>query len=112
MSIDQTIGNKTFEVTKELIDSLIILINEKKVGEINIALHALHPSDAAEVLSNLPEQSRSDLFLLETIELKADTIIELNNTLQKDILNKLPANAVANILNELESDNVLKLFQI
>ena len=109
MSIEQTIGNKTFEVTKELIDSLTILINEKKVGEINIALNALHPSDAAELLSNLPEQSRSDLFLLETIELKADTIVELNNTLQKDILNKLPANAIVNILNELESDNVLKI---
>jgi magnesium transporter len=109
MSIEQTIGNKTFEVTKELIDSLTILIDEKKVSEINITLNALHPSDAAEFLSNLPEQSRSDLFLLETIELKADTIVELNNTLQKDILNKLPANAVANILNELESDNVLKI---
>ena len=109
MSIEQTIGNKTFEVTKELIDSLTILIDEKKVGEINIALNALHPSDAAELLSNLTEQSRYDLFLLETIELKADTIVEFNNTLQKDILNKLPANAVANILNELESDNVLKI---
>ena len=109
MSIKQTIGNKTFEVTKELIHSLTILIKEKKVGEINSALNALHPSDAAEVLSNLPEQSRSDLFLLATIELKADTIVELNNTLQKDILNKLPAYAVANILNELESDNVLKI---
>lgn len=109
MSIKQTIGNKTFEVTKELIDSLTILIDEKKVGEINIALNALHPSDAAELLSNLTEQSRYDLFLLETIELKADTIVELNNTLQKEILNKLPANAVANILNELESDNVLKI---
>ena len=109
MSIKQTIGNKTFEVTKELIDSLTILIDEKKVGEINIALNALHPSDAAELLSNLPEQSRSDLFLLETIELKADTIVELNNTLQKDILNKLPADAIVNILNELESDNVLKI---
>lgn len=109
MSIKQTIGNKTFEVTKELIDSLTILIDEKKVGEINIALNALHPSDAAELLSNLTEQSRYDLFLLETIELKADTIVELNNTLQKDILNKLPANAIVNILNELESDNVLKI---
>ena len=109
MSIEQTIGNKTFEVTKELIDSLTILIDEKKVSEINITLNALHPSDAAELLSNLTEQSRYDLFLLETIELKADTIVELNNTLQKEILNKLPANAVANILNELESDNVLKI---
>lgn len=109
MSNEQTIEKKTFEVTKELIDNLVSLINEKRVVEINNALHALHPSDAAEVLSNLPEKSRFDLLLLETIELKADTIIELNNTLQKDILNKLPTDEVVNIVNELESDNALQI---
>ncbi len=109
MSNEQTIENKTFEVTKEIIDNLIILINEKRVSEINTSLHALHPADAAEVLSNLPEKSRFDLLLLETLELKADTIIELNNTLQKDILNKLPTDEVVNIVNELESDNALQI---
>ena len=109
MSNEQTIEKKTFEVTKELIDNLVSLINEKRVVEINNTLHALHPSDAAEVLSNLPEKSRFDLLLLETIELKADTIIELNNTLQKDILNKLPTDEVVNIVNELESDNALQI---
>ena len=109
MSNELTIEKKTFEVTKELIDNLVSLINEKRVVEINNTLHALHPSDAAEVLSNLPEKSRFDLLLLETIELKADTIIELNNTLQKDILNKLPTDEVANIVNELESDNALQI---
>ena len=109
MSNKQTIENKTFEVTKELIDNLIILINEKKVHEINNTLHSLHPSDAAEVLSNLPEKSRFDLLLLETIELKADTIVELNNALQKDILNNLPTDEVVNIVNELESDNALQI---
>ena len=109
MSNEQTIEKKTFEVTKELIDNLVSLINEKRVVEINNTLHALHPSDAAEVLSNLPEKSRFDLLLLETIELKADTIVELNNTLQKDILNKLPTDEVVNIVNELESDNALQI---
>ena len=109
MSNEQTIEKKTFEVTKELIDNLVSLINEKRVVEINNTLHALHPSDAAEVLSNLPEKSRFDLLLLETIQLKADTIIELNNTLQKDILNKLPTDEVVNIVNELESDNALQI---
>ena len=109
MSNEQTIEKKTFEVTKELIDNLVSLINKKRVVEINNTLHALHPSDAAEVLSNLPEKSRFDLLLLETIQLKADTIIELNNTLQKDILNKLPTDEVVNIVNELESDNALQI---
>ena len=57
MSNNQTTENKAFEVNKEFIDNLITLITEKSVDEINYTLHRLHPSDAAEVLSNLPERS-------------------------------------------------------
>lgn len=109
MSNKQIKENKRFEVTKELIDNLITLINEKRVGEINNILYRLHPSDAAEVLSNLPEKFRFDLHLLEKIKFKPDTIIELNNALQKEILNNLSTDEVVNIVNELESDNVLKI---
>ncbi len=109
MSNKQIKENKTFEVTKEFIDNLINLINEKRVGEINNVLYRLHPSDAAEVLSNLPEKFRFDLLLLEKIKFKPDTIIELNNALQKEILNNLSTDEVVNIVNELESDNVLKI---
>ena len=35
MSKEQTIEKKTFEVTKELIDNLVTLINEKRVFEHN-----------------------------------------------------------------------------
>ena len=109
MSNKQIKENKTFEVTKEFIDNLIILINEKRVGEINNILYRLHPSDAAEVLSNLPEKFRFDLLLLEKINFKPDTIIELNNALQKDILNNLSTDEVVSIVNELESDNALQI---
>ncbi len=109
MSNKQTIKNKTFQVTKEVIDNLIALINEKEVDEINNTLHGLHPSDAAEILSNLPEKSRFDLVMLEMIELKPDIIVELNNALQKEILNNLPTNKVVKIVNELESDNALQI---
>tara|TARA_B100000575_G_scaffold286907_1_gene284344 strand:+ start:2827 stop:4212 length:1386 start_codon:yes stop_codon:yes gene_type:complete len=101
--------NETFEVTKDLIDNLIALINEKKAKEINNTLSRLHSSDAAEVLSNLPEKSRSDLFSLEKIEIKADIVVELNNNLQKEVLNNLPTQAVVKIVNDLESDNALQI---
>ena len=109
MSNNQTIENKAFEVTKELIDNLITLINKKRVDEINYTLHSLHPSDAAEFLSNLPEKSRFDLLSIEKFQLKADIIVEFNNALQKDILNNLPTQEVVNIVNELESDNALQI---
>ncbi len=109
MSNKQTIENKAFEVTKDYIDNLITLINEKRTNEINRTLLKLHPSDAAEALSNLPEKSRIDLLSLETFDFKADILVELNNTLQKDILNNLPTNIVVRIVNELESDNALQI---
>ena len=109
MSNYQNTENKVFEVTKEFIDNLITLINEKRVDEINNTLHSLHPSDAAEILSNLPEKSRCDLVMLEMIDLKPDIIVELNNALQKEILNNLPTNKVVKIVNELESDNALQI---
>ena len=110
MSSNQQISeNKSFEVTQDIIEKLEKLIENKNVEEVNDYFHSLHPADAAEVLSNLSEKSRFNLLLLETLELKADTIIELNNTLQKDILNKLPAEEVANIVNDLESDNALQV---
>ena len=105
----QKIENKTFEVTQEVIEYLKKLIESENVKDINDYLHSLHPSDAAEVLSNLPEKLRFDLLLLETLDLRADTIVELNNTLQKDILNKLPTENVVKIVNQLESDNALQV---
>ena len=109
MSNEQTIEKKTFEVTKELIDGIVTLINEKRVGEINSTLHALHPADAAEVLSNIPEKARFNLLLLEALDLRPDTVKELNNALQKDILNQLPSDNVAEIVNQLESDDALQI---
>ncbi len=109
MSNKQNIKNKAFEVTKDYIDYLITLIDEKRANKINSTLIELHPSDAAEVLSNLPEKSRFDLLSLKTIDFKADILVELNNTLQKDILNNLPTNKVVKIVNELESDNALQI---
>ena len=44
---------------------------------------------------NLPEKARFNLLLLEALDLRPDTVKELNNTLQKDILNQLPSDNVA-----------------
>ena len=101
--------NKSFEVTQNLILNLEILINKKKVDEINNYFSSLHPSNVAEVLSNISEKSRSKLILLDALKLQADTIIELNNNLQKDILNNLSTDDVVKIVNDLESDNALQV---
>ena len=111
MSSKQVImKKKSFEITKDLIDNFETLINHKKIIEINNYVFSLHPANAAELLSNISENSRLKLFSLEKLKIKADIIIELNNALQKDILNILSIDEIVKIVNELEFDNVLQIF--
>ncbi len=106
---NQSTDPKTFEVTQQIIDTLIKEIEEKNINQINDRFAFLNPSDSAELLSNIPEKFRLKLLLIEGLELKPETIVELNNNLQKDILNKLPVGDIADIVNNLESDDALQI---
>jgi len=108
-NIDQSIETRTFEVTQESIDQLINNIKSKNIEFINNQFNDLNPSDAAELLSNIPEKFRVKMLLIDGLQIKPEVIIELNNQLQKDILNKLPSDNIADIVNNLESDNALQV---
>ena len=107
--IEQSTDTKTFEVTQKKIDVLIRDIENNNIENINDIFAFLNPSDAAELLSNIPEKFRVKLLLNNNLELKPETIVELNNNLQKDILNKLPSDGIAEIVNNLESDDALQV---
>jgi len=107
--IEQSTDTKTFEVTQKKIDVLISDIENNNIENINDIFAFLNPSDAAELLSNIPEKFRVKLLLNNNLELKPETIVELNNNLQKDILNKLPSDGIAEIVNNLESDDALQV---
>ena len=54
--IEQSTDTKTFEVTQKKIDVLISDIENNNIENINDIFAFLNPSDAAELLSNIPEK--------------------------------------------------------
>ena len=101
-----------FSISKDFLENLINKIDDKNLQSINEILIKLHPSDIAEVISNLPEKSRFDLVDLEGFNLNPNSFIELTDELQKEILEKLSSNRIVKIINALESDNALKVVEI
>ena len=58
-----------FNFTQQYLDNFIQIIQRQDADSVNRELSNLHPSDSAEIISNLPDQRREDLFKIVDLSL-------------------------------------------
>ena len=78
-----------FNFTQRYLDNLVQIIQRQDADSVNRELSNLHPSDSAEIISNLPDQRREDLFKIVDFTIDAKIMIELTDELQREILSIL-----------------------
>lgn len=100
-----------FNISTSYLDDLVDKIDKKDLSAVDNLLVKLHPSDIAEVISNLPEKKRFELIALENFKINPHVIVELTDELQKDILEKISSDKIVKIVNSLESDNALQIIE-
>ena len=100
-----------FNLSSSFLQELINKIEAKDLLSVNDLLSKLHPSDIAEVISNLPEKNRFELIALENFKINPHVIVELTDELQKEILEKISSDRIVKIINSLESDNALQIIE-
>ena len=100
-----------FNLSSSFLQELINKIEAKDLFSVNDLLSKLHPSDIAEVISNLPEKNRFELIALENFKINPHVIVELTDELQKEILEKISSDKIVKIINSLESDNALQIIE-
>ena len=100
-----------FNISTSYLDDLVDKIDKKDLSAVDSLLTKLHPSDIAEVISNLPEKRRFELIALENFKINPHVIVELTDELQKDILEKISSDKIVKIVNSLESDNALQIIE-
>ena len=100
-----------FNLSNSFLQELINKIEAKDLFSVNDLLSKLHPSDIAEVISNLPEKNRFELIALENFKINPHVIVELTDELQKEILEKISSDRIVKIINSLESDNALQIIE-
>ena len=71
----------------------------------------MHPADAADIIEHLSETDREKLIKLNSFKINPEVFIELNESIQSEIIKYLSTNTIVSILKNLESDNAIKILE-
>lgn len=87
------------------------MISNRQFGLVREALEDLHPSDLAELLSDLEQQDQAVVFRLLPVPMAADAFEYLELDHQKGLLRSLGREDVARVLNEMSPDDRTALLE-
>ncbi|MDR0394942.1 MAG: magnesium transporter [Tannerella sp.] len=100
------------ELTKEYIDDLKKVIDEKNEKKASEALEHLHPADIAELYKELTLKEAIYLYLLLDGDKAADVLMELEDDDRRKLLRELPNKLIAQrFVNEMDTDDAVELMR-
>ena len=95
-----------FEFTREFIEQLENLIEEKNTKEVETILADLHPADIAEMMEGLSSEEAKFIFLLLDGEKASDVLVEIPENDRRRFLRVLPPEIIASkFLEFMDSDD-------
>jgi len=113
MSLIKSIGNK--KVNLDFNKNFITIFSKKiTLGDlkfINQTLKDLHPSDVANLIENLSYETRVKLIEIESFNIAPEIFIELNESIQSEVLQLLSIDSISNIIKRLESDDAVAILE-
>tara|TARA_B100001540_G_scaffold209725_1_gene184706 strand:+ start:2468 stop:3847 length:1380 start_codon:yes stop_codon:yes gene_type:complete len=113
MSLVKSIGGKkvNFDFNKEFISIFSDKIKSSDIKFINQTLADLHPSDVANLIENLSSETRAKLLEIEEFDIEPEIFIEINESIQSEVLQLLSSDSVSKIIKRLESDNAISILE-
>ena len=113
MTLVKSTGNKkvNLDFNKEFINTFSEKIQTSDIQFINQTLKDLHESDVANLIENLSNETRTKLIEIEGFNLNPDIFIELNESVQSEVLQILSIESIINIIRRLESDDSIKILE-
>ncbi|HDP69502.1 MAG TPA: magnesium transporter [Actinobacteria bacterium] len=85
------------------------LLTEDKMSKVITILGRLHPADAAEIVGWLDEEKKKKIFEVWAPDQSANTLLEMQEEDQVDIVENLSISVISEILNEMPSDDAADL---
>jgi len=100
-----------FEFNKEYIGVVNEKIQNNDALFITNSFKEMHPADAADIIENLSENNREKLIKLNSFKIDPEVFVELNESIQSEVIKYLSSEAIVSILKNLESDNAIKILE-
>ena len=113
MTLTKKIKDKkvNFEFNKEYIKVVNQKIQSNDAIFITNSFKEMHPSDAADIIEHLNETDRENLIKLNNFKLDPQVFVELNESIQTEIIKYLSIESIVYILKNLESDDATKILE-
>ena len=71
----------------------------------------MHPSDAADIIEHLSDNDRESLIKLNNFKIDPEVFVELNESIQKEIIKYLSSESIVTILKNLDSDDSIQILE-
>jgi len=113
MSLVKKIKDKkvNFEFNKEYINVVTSKIANNDALFITNSFKEMHPADAADIIENLSENDRENLIKLNSFKIDPEVFIELNESIQSEIIKYLSSESIVVILKNIESDDAIQILE-
>ncbi len=113
MSLIKKIKDKkvNFEFNKEYINVVTSKIANNDALFITNSFKEMHPADAADIIENLNQNDRESLIKLNNFKIDPQVFIELNESVQSEIIKYLSSDSIVTILKNLESDDAISILE-
>ena len=113
MSLIKKLKDKkvNFEFNKEYIKVVTSKISNNDAEFINNSFKEMHPADAADIIEHLSQNDRENLIKLNNFNIDPQVFIELNESVQSEIINYLSSDSIVTLLKNLESDDAIAILE-
>ena len=100
-----------FEFNKEYIKVLTDKIANNDALFITNSFKEMHPADAADIIEHLGQNDREHLIKLNNFKVDPEVFIELNESIQSEIIKYLSSDSIVSILKNLDSDDAFVILE-
>ena len=100
-----------YDIKRMSEDKAPYFFERKTLKFFNQTLKDLHQSDIANLIENLSNEIRTKLIEIEDFNLDPDIFIELNESIQSEVLQLLSTDSIIKIIKRLESDDAIKILE-
>ena len=113
MSLVKKIKDKkvNFEFNKEYINVVTSKIANNDALFITNSFKEMHPADAADIIEHLSENDREKLNKLNNFKIDPEVFVELNESIQSEVIKYISSETIVTILKNLESDDAIKILE-
>ena len=100
-----------FEFNKEYIKVVTEKITSNDAGFISNSFKEMHPADTADIIEHLNQNDRENLIKLNNFKIDPEVFVELNESIQTEIIKYLSTDSIVYVLQNLESDDAIKIIE-